>query len=193
MSLWGYAYGVDKKPLEGVKVTAKAGDKSVAETVTRKDGFYRLTLPAGKEYDMEYRLKNCFVQHVAVNAKADEVNLVGEQQRDVTLDGMPVGRIIHYTDLFGPDAVVDLSVHGMEQLDVLVRFLKDNPALRVQLTLTCDLTDNAEYNALLTEQRLRVLEDYLRERLPAGLALETRVGSTDATATGETKLAVLMK
>ena len=193
MTLWGYAYGVDKKPLEGVKVTAREGEKAVSETVTRKDGFYRITLPAGRTYAMEYRLKNRYVHRAAVSAKADEVNLIGERQLDVTLDGLPVGRPLYYTDLFGPDAVVDLSAHGREQLDVLVRFLKDNPTLRVQLTLTCDVTDNAEYNALLTGHRLRVLEDYLRERLPAGMALETRCGVGEAAATGETKLSVMLK
>ena len=197
VTLWGRVWDADRKALSGAKVTALSGEQTLQETGTQADGFYRLTLPAGKTYTVEYRQKNRYVHRQQVAAVADAVNLVGEKQLDVVLDGLPVGRQLHYSDLFGPDAVVDLSAHGVEELDALVRFVKDNPTLRVQLTLTCDLTDNAEYNALLTGHRLRVLEDYLLERMPADATLTVRNGC-DGTegcsgATGESRLTVVLK
>lgn len=197
VTLWGHVWDVNKNALRGTRVLAMEGERTVTEATTQADGSYHLTLPAGKHYTIEYRQKNCYKQRQEVSVMADANNLVGELQKDAMLDGLPVGRQIHYFDLFGPDAVVDFSAHGIEQLDDVVRFVRDNPTLQVQLTLTCDLTEDEEYNALLTGHRLRVLEDYLLERMPADVTFIVRNGCDGAEgcsgATGETNLTVVLK
>ena len=198
VTLWGYAHDSHNKPLSGVSVTALEAGKPVAMASSRSDGFYKITLPVGGSYDLRYSLPLHFSHLFQLTPEADKAgNLIGEARHEVTLDKLPVGQQFFYYDLFGPDAVVNLSSHGEEVLERLVQFLTDNPTLSADLTLSCDLTDNAEFNALLTEQRLDVLTDYLRSRLPATVTLllkngcEGQEGCSDAT--GENRLAVFLR
>lgn len=197
LTQWGYVYDTKMGPLQGAMATAWDGDVAVASAVCGDDGFYRLTLPAGRTYRMEYRMPNHYVHQFTFTADADLVNLIGEDHHDVVLDAMPIGQPIQYTDLFGPDAVVDLSTHGIEVLQPLVQFLNDNPGLHATLTLSCDLTTDAGFNSLLTGHRLKVLEGYLREVLPDGVGLTTRNGCGGrqgcSDASGVSRLTVVLK
>ena len=198
VTLWGYVHDNRKKPLAGVNVTALDNGKPVAMASSRSDGFYKITLPVGSTYEVRYSLPLHYAHRFQLTAEADKAgNIIGEASHDVTLDRLPVGQPFYYYDLFGPDAVVNLSSHGEEVLEGLVRFLTDNPSLAATLTLSCDLTDNAEFNALLTEQRLDVLADYLRSHLPATVTLllnngcEGQEGCSDAT--GTNRLTILLQ
>lgn len=198
VTLWGYTNDARMQPLSGVRVTVRDGDDAIAMAVSGADGFYRLTLPAGHTYNMEYSLSHRFTHRFALTTESDDSgNLIGEARHDVVLDSLPVGRQFLYTDLFGPDAVVDLSAHGTEVLAPLVTFLTDNPSLKADLTLYCDITTDAEFNALLSEQRLKVLEEYLKGLMPEGSVLRMhngcggRGGCSDAT--GGSRLTILLK
>ena len=197
-TLWGHVYNTRNKAIAGVRVTALVDDQAVAMASSGADGFYRITLPVGGAYRIEYQMPKQFSHYYQLKTSADLAgNLIGEEQHDVVLDSLPVGQPFQYTDLFGPDAVVELSAHGVETLRPLVDFLNDNPSLQTELTLSCDLTDNAEFNALLTEQRLLRLRDHLQALLPADVVLrmhngcEGRDGCT--TASGDTRLTVILK
>ena len=198
VTLWGHVYNSRNEAMNGVLVTAYDGDDAVAAATTDATGLFRVCLPAGHTYRVLFKQVNHFNHNYMFTAKEDVVgNLIGSLQHDVALEALPVGRQFHYTDLFGPDAVIDLSAHGIEVLDPLVRFLTDNPALAADLTLTSDLTDDVEFNSLLTEQRLKVVGDYLRERLPATTSLTLRNGCNGragcSDATGESRLTILLK
>ena len=197
VTLWGHVYNNANQPLSGVKVTASHEGSPLAAAITDATGFYRLTLPTGQTYSVEYSLPSHFRHQYILSYSHPVGDIVGEVQHDVSLDALAVGRPIYYTDLFGPDAVIDLSDHGIEVLDPLVRFLGDNPTLGCDLTLSCDLTDDVEFNSLLTARRLQAVEEYLRPRLPESTHLTLhngcngRAGCSDAT--GISKLTVLLK
>lgn len=193
-TLWGHIYNTRNKSLAGVRVTAYDGDQAVAMASSGADGFYRLTLPVGTTYRVRFSQPLRFAHSHTLCTVADAAgNLVGDEQHDVVLDSLPVGRAFHLGDLFGPDAVVDLSPHGIEQLRSLIAFLADNPDLQTDLTLSCDLTADVEFNALLTEQRLQRLQEHLRDRLPADVVLRFHSGTSRGEATGETRLSVVIQ
>ena len=198
VTLWGHIYNSRNEAMNGVLVTAYDGEEAVATAASDATGLYRICLPAGHTYRVLFNQANHYNHDYLLTARADIAgNLIGDIQHDVTLDALPVGRQFYYTDLFGPDAVIDLSTHGVEVLDPLVRFLTDNRALSAEMTLTCDLTDDVEFNSLLTEQRLKVVGDYLSDRLPATTRLTLRNGCNGragcSDATGETRLTILLK
>lgn len=193
-TLWGHIYNTRNKSLAGVRVTAYDGDQAVAMASSGADGFYRLTLPVGATYSIRYSQPRRFAHTHTLHTAADMAgNLIGDEQHDVVLDSLPVGRPFHFVDLFGPDAVVDLSPHGIEQLHPLIAFLADNPSLQADLTLSCDLTADAEFNALLTEQRLLRLQEHLQAALPADAVLRFHSGTARGEATGETRLSVVIQ
>ena len=193
-TLWGHIYNSRNKSLSGVKVVAYDGEQAVAMASSGADGFYRITLPVGSSYRIRFNFPRRFSHDYDLRAAADPAgNLIGDEQHDVVLDSLPVGRPFHLVDLFGPDAVVDLSPHGVETLQPLVDFLSDNPTLQADLTLSCDLTDNAEFNALLAEQRLQRLQEHLQRALPSGVTLRLHSGASRDEASGDTRLTVILR
>lgn len=197
ITLWGHVYDSRQQPLSGVLVTASLHHRQVALATSGPDGFYRLSLPslpAGDTYSLTFAKARRFTRRLPLAASHNPSdNLFGEQQRDIVLDSLPIGFPIVYHDLFGPDAVVELSAYGIETLRPLVAFLVDNPALQADLTLSCDPTDNAEFNALLTEQRLLRLQEHLQAALPDEAVLHFHVGKSRNEASGESRLTVLLR
>lgn len=167
VQLWGLVSDAFEHTLSGVQVTARQGDKVVCNTLTDQDGFYRMYLQCGQFYDISFQSDGYFVSFETVNtAKSDGELLIAEARRDVRLERLPMGERIYYEDLFGPNADVELSNAGRERLAPLVRFLNDNPATSVQMSLTNDLTDDRTFNRLLTDQRIQSLQTYLYPLIP---------------------------
>lgn len=170
--LWGRVTDRYDTPLAGVTVAARQHDQMICNTRTDKDGFYKLYLQSNQYYDMSYRLDNYFVSFEDVNtAKPSNEFLIAEARRDVVMTRLPYGQRIYFNDLFGPNVDVELSSHGIDQLRSLVQFLIDNPHTSVTLSLSNDMTTDASFNNLLTEQRLNTLESYLMGRLPSSVKL----------------------
>ena len=197
-SVWGYVKGDDGRPLASVSVSVSEGHREVCSTATDASGFYRVCLPVGRSYSVLFRKENHFAGRLEIAPRRDRTGLlIGESRHDMVLSGITVGQPLYYADLFGPNASVELNDHGREILDTYVRFLADNPALGATFMLGSDLMSNAEFNALLTAERLKTVEAYLRTRLPDTVEVQFenlcsgREGCADAT--GESRLAVVLR
>ena len=159
-------------PIASATVTAYLDSRPLCSTTTDRSGLYSLALPAGHRYSLVYSKANHFSHRTEVRAITDPTgDLIGQHRLDVGLDAIPIGKPIHYTDLFGPNTSSELSPHGCEVLQQLATFLTDNPALSLSLTLFSDPTTDPDFNALLTAQRLDVIHEYLRPRIPAATRL----------------------
>ncbi len=197
MLLWGTVTDKYDHPLPGVKIDASQHGNSLCSTTTDAAGRYQIYLHCGQQYDLSYRLDNYFVTTEPVNAlQGEEGYLITEQQHNVKLYGLPVGQRFFYEDLFGPDADVELSARGKEELKPLVQFLTDNPTKRVTLSLANDLTDDPSFNSLLTDRRILSLEKYLRKALPETVEINI-FNSCDgmvkcSTGTGASTLTILI-
>ena len=196
--LWGYVHRTSGEPMAGVGVTAYSGSDAVATTVSDSLGFYALYLPAAAGYTLRYHRTGFYADTVRMEAMATtgEYPIV-EVQRDITLDGLPLRSLIYYHDLFEPNVSLALSGRGRAMLAPLVRFLRDNPDFHVRLLLTNDITGNAEFNGLLTEQRLQVLREYLTPLLPGTVKVDfwngCQGGQSCASASGMSRLAVVLQ
>ncbi len=172
VQLWGQVLDKLENRLQGVVVTAMQGGDNVCNTVTDVDGFYHLYLQSNQYYELSYQLDDYFVDYEQVNtAKAEDEYLIGEARQDVTMEKLQLDQRLYYNDLFGPNADVELSEYGYEQLEPLIRFLLDNPHLSVTLTLTSELTDNANFNRMLTQERLNSLQRYFYRMVPSSVEM----------------------
>lgn len=197
VALWGMVRDKDDRPIQGVKVTASLGKDEVCSAFTGKDGIYRLYLQGGHSYDLSYRLDHYFETQDILNTTAKGADqLVAEMRRDVRLDSLPIGRRIYFSDIFGPGVDVELSSRGIELLEPLVRFLNDNPTLRVSMSLVNDLTDDCTFNSLLTDQRILTLQKHLFPLLPStvkiGIANGCGKGDNCCESSGKSRLTVLI-
>lgn len=164
--VWGRVTDASDASVDGVKVAAVANDRQLCSTLTDADGFYRLYLPKGETCDIVWSTDGYFSEHSPLPAIAyDEEAIFQECRLDRVMRRLPVGEPFLITDLFGPDADVELSDVGRERLAPLVRFLIDNPQMSVSLTLSSHLSDDISFNRLLTERRLQSLKQYLEKML----------------------------
>ena len=195
--LWGRVTDKFEAVIGQAKVTALQDGKPVCSATTDDEGVYKLYLQAGQFYELEVRKEGCFTAVEAVNtAKADDEFLIGEARQDFTLNQLPYGQNIYFDDLFGPNADTELSERGVESLQPLVRFLSDNPFSSVVVTLYCDLTTDPQFNNLLTDQRLRSVEQLLYASLPQTVSIQLRNGcggtQTCANASGRSRLVAVI-
>lgn len=196
--LWGYVRNTEEIPLAGVKVTALHDGVSAAVAVTDTLGFYSLYLPANEDFLIQYCHAGYFIDTVEIlaTAIADE-QPIEEMQRDVTLGGIPLHSLVYYYDLFEPNVSIAISRHGRSVLAPLVRFLNDNPTCHVRWMLTNDITADAEFNRLLTDQRLEALRAYLLPLLPEGVRCDFFNGCSGpqscSSASGISRLTVVIE
>ena len=195
VQLWGQVLDRLDNRMADVHVAAMQGGDQVCNTVTDQDGFYYLYLQANQYYELRYQKDEYYVEYDQLNtAKPADEYLIGEARHDVTLQGLPLDHRLYYSDLFGPDADVELSDYGLEQLEPLLRYLLDNPFLNVDLTLRCDLTDDATFNSLLTQQRLLTLQHLFYSSVPSSVGITLANGCPTGCdgATGSSHLVVII-
>ena len=170
VQLWGRVMDILDNRLEGVRVTALQGGIPICSTVSDVDGFYHLYLKGNQYYDLSFQLADYFIDYEQVNtAKEDADYLISDARQDVKLDKLQLDQQIHYSDIYGPNADVELSEYGMEQLEPLLQFLLDNPEMSVTMTLKSDLTENENFNRMFTAQRLQTLQNLLYRTVPSSV------------------------
>lgn len=195
VQLWGQVLDKLENRLEGVVVTAMQGGEGVCSTITDVDGFYRLYLQGNQYYELSYQLDDFFVDFEQVNtAKTEDEYLIGEARQDVVLEKLVLNQRIYFNDLFGPNADVEISEYGYEQLEPLIRFLLDNPRMNVTLTLVSELTENAVFNGLLTNERIQSLRRHFYRSVPSSVNLTFVNGCNETTtsANGSSRLTVVI-
>lgn len=195
VQLWGQVLDNLENRLEGVVVTAMQGGENVCSTVTDVDGFYHLYLQGNQYYDLSYQLDDYFIDYEQVNtAKAVDEYLIGEARQDVTLEKLVLNQRIYYNDLFGPNADVEISEYGYEQLEPLIQFLLDNPQMNVTLTLISELTENAKFNSMLTQERIKSLQRHFYRSVPSSVNLNFVNGcnASSTAANGSSRLTVVI-
>ena len=195
--LWGTVSDKFDHPVAGVTVTASQQGKVLCSAVSDATGHYSLYLHCGQTYELSFSKPDYFVTTEPFDARqGGEGYLITEQQHNVELHGLPVGQRFYYDDLFAPDAAVELSDRGREELVPLVQFLVDNPGKKVSMTLLNDLTDDPSFNSLLTDRRILTLEKYLRKVLPETIEFNISNACNGvekcSTATGSSILTVLI-
>lgn len=195
--LWGTVRDKFDHPLRDVTVIARQNEEVVCNTLTDEDGQYHIYLKCDQYYDLAYRRDNYYTTVESINTtKGDEEYLITEARLDVTLDHLPLGQRIFFEDIFGPDVDVELSDRGEELLEPLVRFLNDNPEMKVEMTLVNDLTNNGVFNQMLTDERIQTLENYLYPLLPPTVKIRIANGCLGGdrccNASGMSRLTVLI-
>ena len=195
--LWGKVKDKFDHALPGVAVTARQEGKTVCSTETDDDGMYRMYLMCGQYYDLSFQRDNYFVDFESINTmKGEEEYLISEERLDAQLDFLPLGQRIFFEDIFGPNVDVELSERGIGLLDPLVQFLNDNPAMKVDMTLMNDLTNDKNFNMMLTDERIRALENYLYPLLPPTVKISIANGCIGrdgcSNASGASRLTVLI-
>lgn len=156
------------RAVAGAEVMVLRDGRQVNVTLSDAKGLYRLFVQPGEGYELAVRCKNYFNYSTITSAiRSDEGFLVAEDRHDVTLSYLPFDRIMVFDHIYRQGADVELSEEGKRALSPLGDFLRDNPQVRLKLTLTCDQTTDSVFNNLVIERRISDLQQYFLSVLPS--------------------------
>lgn len=170
-------YGADKKQL--------GGDLSNAQ------GRVRFTLSPDSDYSIIASRSGYFSKSFPYTTKGKTPDLASLVQ-DVTnitldttviLDQLILEKSIVLDNIYYDLAKADIRTDAAKELDKLVKILKDNPTIRIELSSHTDSRSSDDYNLTLSQQRAQSAVDYL---VSQGIASDRLV----AKGYGETQLIV---
>ena len=141
-------------------------------------------LPSGKLYGFLAEKEQYYPISNFVDASA--LKAFNEVHYDLKLSPIDVGEEIRLNNLFFDTDKSDLKQTSELELDRLVRFLKNNPNISIQINGHTDNVGQAAYNVALSERRAQSVVNYLiskgiaKERLTSkGFGMTKPVASND--------------
>lgn len=125
------------------------------------DGSYSIILPYGKTYS--FRAKEEGYIAISQNLDLTEVSEYQEIERDLLLTPIEVGQTIRLNNIFFEYDKATLLSESFEELDRLVKILKDNPKMEIEIGGHTDDQGSEDYNLNLSQERVNSVVAYLIE------------------------------
>ncbi len=124
-----------------------------------KTGEYKIILPYGKFYGFRATAK----KYIAVNQNIDlrQTSEYQEIKRDLYLTKAEVGKVIVLNNVFFKQASSEMYPTSYPELDRIVKIMKDNPRMQIELRGHTDNRGDAQALMKLSEDRVKVVKDYL--------------------------------
>jgi outer membrane protein OmpA-like peptidoglycan-associated protein len=122
-------------------------------------GAYLIVLTQGAEYALYVNRKNYLFKSLNFNYSAvrDYEPIV----LDIDLDKASEGTTAVLENIFFDVDKYDLKEKSVTELQKILRFLKENPSVRVEISGHTDNTGSAAYNLQLSERRAQSVNNYL--------------------------------
>lgn len=163
-NLIGFAHEKgNKTPIEGVLVEiTNAETMEVIKAVSDKDGNFKIKLDLETEYDLLCTKMGCFSRTDVISTKG--LKYSQDFYADFEVEEIELFKPIVLENIFydfdewfiRPDAAVEL--------DKLVKLLKDNPEIDIELGSHTDARGSDRYNQRLSDRRAHAAIKYMIER-----------------------------
>ncbi|MBX3163337.1 MAG: OmpA family protein [Bacteroidetes bacterium] len=185
-----YEEGEKKKPLES-SIELIDNEKNVVLATFKSNsstGKYLVTLPSGKNYGLV--VKNEGYLFHSENFDLPDSTDFQEFNLDIALKKIEVGSIIILKNIFFDSGKSTIRSESANELARLVKLLKDNPSLKIEISSHTDNIGSDDYNMKLSNERSKSVVDYLighsvpATRLVAKGYGETRPVESNDTAEG---------
>ena len=124
-----------------------------------RSGGYRIALPAGRNYG--YHAVATGYLSVSENLELTDLEEYGELRKDLLLVPIEIGESIQLKNVFFEQSKATLLPESYPELDRLVRIMKDNKGMEIQLEGHTDGRGEARANLALSEQRVEAVKQYL--------------------------------
>jgi outer membrane protein OmpA-like peptidoglycan-associated protein len=150
-----------QKPLEAIiRFDDLTTGKEVGEARSDpRTGEYRIVLPAGKKYGYHAEAGG----YLSVNENLELVNLeeYSELRKDLLLVPIEIGESIQLKNVFFVQSKAALLPESYPELDRLVRIMKDNRTIEIELEGHTDGRGDPRANIVLSEERVQAVKQYL--------------------------------
>ena len=150
-----------QKPLEAViRFDDLHSGKEVGEARSDpRTGDYRIVLASGKKYG--YHAAAPGYLSVSENLELTDLSRYGERRKDLLLVPIEIGESIQLRNVFFAQSKAVLLPESYPELDRLVRIMKENKTMEIQLEGHTDGRGDAKANQVLSEQRVEAVKQYL--------------------------------
>jgi outer membrane protein OmpA-like peptidoglycan-associated protein/tetratricopeptide (TPR) repeat protein len=152
---------ITRNPLEAqFSLVDLSSGVEIIQSQSGSDGNYLVVLPSGKEYAFKcsktgylFHSENFSLSTSDENKQAVSMN--------IALQPMQTGKSTILRNVFFATNEFTLSPVSELELMELVRFMNENPAIRIEIGGHTDNQGDKEYNQILSENRARSVQDFL--------------------------------
>lgn len=152
---------LSKTPLGAtIEIADIQKNQQIASFVSNSSsGKYIVSLPSGKNYGITVR-KDGYLFHsenIDIPASAD----YQEVKKDIALKSLAAGNKIVLNNIFFSSDKATLRSESTNELQRIVKLLKENSSMKVEISGHTDSKGAAEYNQTLSENRAKAVVDYI--------------------------------
>lgn len=162
--------------------------KTVATVVSDTSGNYRASLPAKTKYGVEIMAKDYLFFLEMINLAEDTSDVLFV--RNFALNKVEVGTKVVLRNIFFETGKATLKPESYAELSNVLRFMEDNPTVRLEISGHTDNVGSRKLNEKLSKDRAKAVVDYLvskgidSSRLESKGYADTQPVATNATAEG---------
>ncbi len=165
-TIWVKGKVYDKKTGKGLPSSVELGDlknkRIVSKLQTDESGNYLTTLPIGNDYAFNVNRKGYLFfseNFMLSNPSADSV-----YQIDIPLQPIEVNASIILKNIFFDVNQFELKPASQIELDDVVKLMKENPLVYIQINGYTDNVGKPADNLILSENRARAVVNFLKSR-----------------------------
>lgn len=147
-------------PVEGVKVEiTKGSNNEVITVVSGKDGKFEYKLNGEEDYHLLCTKIGCFTRTDKVSTKG--LKYSENFYADFEVEEIIIGKPIVLENIYYDFDKWDIREDAARELDKLVKILKDNPNISIQMGSHTDARGTDSYNLVLSDKRAKAAVEYL--------------------------------
>lgn len=128
---------------------------------TDQNGVYNFTLAVGKSYIVMGNAKEYLANEVAFNTYNINRDTDLEYDIDVLLERIELDKPIVLQNIYYDFDKADLRPESVAELDRLVKIMRDNPQITIEIGSHTDSNGTEPYNIELSQRRAKSVVDYL--------------------------------
>ena len=179
---------VTKLPLDAtIEIVDNTRNELIASfTSNSSTGKYLVSLPAGKNYGIAVK-KDGYLFH-SENFVIPSTANYEEVKKDIALKSLSAGNKIVLNNIFFDFDKATLRPESANELQRLVKLMKDNSSLKIEISGHTDSKGPKDYNLGLSENRAKAVVDYLvKEGIKVSRLSFKGYGETQPVATNDTE------
>jgi outer membrane protein OmpA-like peptidoglycan-associated protein len=151
------------KPIAStVPFTIQVNGVNFPAEISKDSAFYEIHLDLGKNYTINALAQNYYPVFEPINLQPETQRLT--LHRTLVLTPIEVGQTVKLNNIFFATAKTILKPESFVELDKVVKFLKDNPAIKIEIGGHTDNVGNAASNLTLSAGRAASVEKYLESK-----------------------------
>jgi outer membrane protein OmpA-like peptidoglycan-associated protein len=136
-----------------------AKNQTIGTAVSDTSGSYRFNIPAKSNYGAEIMAKDYLFFLEVFDLSKDPSELV--ITRDFALTKVEVGTKVVMKNIFFETSKATMKPESYAELENVIKFLQDNPTMRLEISGHTDNVGSRNLNQKLSENRAKAVVDYL--------------------------------